>query len=273
MCPAARTAYSPGVRTRGVVLAVEALLDVPGATARAVSIEGLSVGHPRYERPLPGEGAVERLGAARDGTIQPYADARPALDHLLAAGIRVAVLVRREDPVLRRGLERLALDERGDHRVLVLGPDDLAGPVAGPATGSAAASGLCRAACAALGTRLDETVVVGDAPLVQGALQAGLQGRVDRPGRPPRDGGCPDHPRPGLPADRARRPRPARPGLTDRSTPRDRPRRTSSDPARSPGYLVRISGYAGAIRVTRSAGPPTLQTRAFLISRSSHHTP
>ncbi|WP_313716242.1 HAD family hydrolase [Arsenicicoccus bolidensis] len=172
------------MRTRGVVLAVEALLDVPGATARAVSIEGLSVGHPRYERPLPGEGAVERLGAARDGTIQPYADARPALDHLLAAGIRVAVLVRREDPVLRRGLERLALDERGDHRVLVLGPDDLAGPVAGPATGSAAASGLCRAACAALGTRLDETVVVGDAPLVQGALQAGLRAvwidRVDR---------------------------------------------------------------------------------------------
>ena len=176
MGPAARTAYSPGVRTRGVVLAVEALLDVPGATARAMSIEGRSAGHPRYERPLPGEGVVERLGAARAGVVQPYADARPALDHLLAAGIRVAVLVRREDHVLRRGLERLGLDERGDHRVLVLGPDALAG--------SAAASDLCRAACAALGTRLDETVVVGDAPLVQGALHAGLRAvwinRADR---------------------------------------------------------------------------------------------
>lgn len=162
--------------TRGVVLAVEVLLDGAGATAAAVAREGRCAEGPRYQRPVPGVGAAQRVAAARAETIQPYADARPALDRLLAAGTRVAVLVRREDPALRRGLARLDLDAR----VLVLGPEALAGSAARPP----ADADRCRSACAALGTRVEETVVVGDAGLVQAAVDAGTHAVwVDRADR------------------------------------------------------------------------------------------
>ncbi|WP_050347066.1 HAD family hydrolase [Arsenicicoccus sp. oral taxon 190] len=163
-------------RLRAVLLDLDGtLVDHGAALARAFAEVGreLDVDFTGLDRAgvrpaLPGRHAMDHFRAAYARAIRPYADARPVVDQLLEAGLRVGILADGGDEDLGQASAALAALGVAADQVTLLTPSDL--PAARPDPRA------YLAACAAVGASPQETVVVGDdhALDVRGALDAGL---------------------------------------------------------------------------------------------------